>query len=161
MVATNQTNVLERIVKVASAGFLLYGYHGYSMQECEKAVGLNKGMLDHYVHNKIDLAHRIMQTVTEDAKQMICTNQWPFSLTYGFQLAVLPARLWISNDKALQIIIRSYYDDWRLAFIGDALSSNDSYHDKMYQQGNQTFLTWLGFWFTRQMGLSAIEMILP
>ena len=109
-----QTTPLERLIKVASAGFLLYGYHGYSLYACAEAMNLPEKKLYGYVNDKLDLAHQIMQALRVEAREVICANQWPFSLCNGLQLAVLPSKLWVANDKALQLKIRAYYDDWRL-----------------------------------------------
>ena len=151
MVTNSHKATYRRIIDSATKGFLSHGYHGYSMQSCAEAVGLEKGSLYHYMDSKIDLAHRVMQTLLEDSKQSICTNQWPFTLRNGLTLAVLPMRLWVANDDALQGRIRAYYTDWYFAFINRTFDGCNVDEDTLYPAGHRDFLRWLGFWFAQQM----------
>ena len=80
----------RRIIDSATEGFLTYGYHGYSMQACAQAVGLQKGSLYHYFDGKIDLAHGVMRTLLDEAKQSMVSNQSPFTLDNGLRLVVVP-----------------------------------------------------------------------
>ena len=61
----------------------------------------------------------------------------------------------------MQLKIRAYYDDWRLAFIDNAFTCSDSSYYDLHPRGNRGFLMWLGFWGMNQMGLSAIEVEVP
>lgn len=158
MTATSSTNKYSAIIKAATAGFLLYGYDGFSMQACADAVEMQKGSLYYHVRDKLDLAHKVLADVTKQATLAICANQWPFGLSNGLQLAVLPARLWVSGDRSLQTAIVAYYQDWCTAFIGDAFTT--TIPNNACLQGHIGFFAWMGFWLCQQMGLRCDELML-
>ena len=148
----------RRIIDSATEGFLTYGYHGYSMQACAQAVGLQKGSLYHYFDGKIDLAHGVMRTLLDEAKQSMVSNQSPFTLDNGLRLVVVPMRLWTAQESGLQACIRDYYSDWYFTFINQGY--NRSYFensDALYPAGHYDFLQWLGFWLAQELVFNPSE----
>ena len=148
----------QRIIDSATEGFLTYGYHGYSMQACAQAVGLQKGSLYHYFDGKIDLAHGVMRTLLDEAKQSMVSNQSPFTLDNGLRLVVVPMRLWTAQESGLQACIRDYYSDWYFTFINQGY--NRSYFensDALYPAGHYDFLQWLGFWLAQELVFNPSE----
>ncbi len=150
----NHSSLHQAILKIAIQEFLRHGYHGFSLQTCAEGVGLQKSSLYHYIHNKLDLAHQVMNDLEEQAATVICKGDDLFSLTAGPALALVPARLWSSGHPTLQQRIHSYYHDWRLHFIGSCQWKNVPV-EFLINRGDTEFFTWLGFWIMQYISLKA------
>ena len=148
----NTTCLRQTIFEAATQGFLIYGYQGFSLQMCAKAVGLQKASLYHYIHSKLDLAYQVMDSLEEQAAEFICQDKNVFHVTAGPALALVPARLWSSGQSELQQRIHEYYHDWRWHFIGSYQLPSVSL-ELLINTGNIKFFTWLGFWLMQSGSL--------
>ena len=158
MSSNYHTVLYRRIIDSAIQGFLTYGYHGYSMQACAQAVGLQKGSLYHYFDAKIELAHGVMRTLLVEAKQSMGTNQSLFTLDNGLRLVVVPMRLWTAQEAELQACIRDYYSDWYFTFINQGFNRSClENRDTLYPAGHYDFLQWLGFWLAQELVFNPSE----
>ena len=119
------------------------------MQACADSVGLQKGGLYHYVKDKVDLAHQVLSHMTARATNLIYQKQGLSCDTIPMPLTVVPMQLWPASPE-LQAAIQSYYQDWYIAFLNQAMSmvsSHASHHKVIRRVAKTQFLMWLGLGF--------------
>jgi len=105
-------NIEDKILQAAYTVFLLYGYHGTTLQHIAGKAGVNKSAIHYYYRSKEKLYKTVVRLMTD----LILSTTFDFSsererLTEATWF--LYTELYNNRDLFEQTIMELYPDDWR------------------------------------------------
>jgi len=109
---TNKSRSTEdEIVQAAYAVFLLYGYHGTTLQQIAGKAGVNKSAIHYYYRSKEKLYKIVVGLMTD----LILSTTFDFSSERERLTATWFVYTELYNNRSLfeQTIMELYPDDWR------------------------------------------------
>lgn len=107
--ANNELNTEIKILDAANSIFLLFGFHGTTLQQIATEAGVNKSVIHYYFRSKAKLYSNVIKIVFENIKYAkIENNKNQFDIYIWF----LFTELYNNRELFVKYLMELYPDDW-------------------------------------------------